>query len=150
VHRGAAGADIPGRQAEAGAANPYFGLPAPDPGNARPAATPGDNASARTLLITAAHLATGVITLALTDFLDAYPDVTVQVAMMGGAISYVAEQIQMAAEDVRTADSARRDSIASTSTPARVVADRAAWPWPRRCLAPIASCSARTAVRPQP
>jgi predicted TIM-barrel fold metal-dependent hydrolase len=39
-----------------------------------------------------------VITLALTDFLDAYPDVTVQVAMMGGAISYVAEQIQMAAE----------------------------------------------------
>ena len=28
-----------------------------------------------------------VITLALTDFLDAYPDVTVQVAMMGGAIS---------------------------------------------------------------
>ena len=75
------------------------GLPAPDPGSARPAATPGDNASARTLLITATHLATGVITLALTDFLDAYPDVTVQVAMMGGAISYVAEQIQMAADE---------------------------------------------------
>jgi predicted TIM-barrel fold metal-dependent hydrolase len=37
--------------------------------------------------------------LALTDFLDAYPDVTVQVAMMGGAISFVAEQIQMAAEE---------------------------------------------------
>ncbi|HMJ84591.1 MAG TPA: amidohydrolase family protein, partial [Vicinamibacterales bacterium] len=44
-------------------------------------------------------LATGVITLALTDFLDVYPDVTVQVAMMGGAISYVAEQIQMAGEE---------------------------------------------------
>ena len=99
VHRGAAGAEIPGRQAETGGTNLYFGLPAPEAGNARATAIPGDNASARTLLITATHLATGVITLALTDFLDAYPDVTVQIAMMGGAISYVAEQIQMAAED---------------------------------------------------
>jgi len=91
VHRGAASADVPGRQPEVGPANPYFGLTTP--------ATSGDSPSARTLLITATHLATGVITLALTDFLDAYPDVTVQVAMMGGAISFVAEQIQMAAED---------------------------------------------------
>jgi predicted TIM-barrel fold metal-dependent hydrolase len=98
VHRGAASAEIPGRHPETGVTNLYFGLPAPQAGSARPA-MPGDSASARTLLITAAHLATGVITLALTDFLDAYPDVTVQVAMMGGAISYVAEQIQMAAED---------------------------------------------------
>jgi predicted TIM-barrel fold metal-dependent hydrolase len=99
VHRGVASADIPGRQPEVGGTNAYFGLAAPDGTNARPTATPGDNSSARTLLITAAHLATGVITLALTDFLDAYPDVTVQVAMMGGAISSVAEQIQMAAEE---------------------------------------------------
>jgi predicted TIM-barrel fold metal-dependent hydrolase len=99
VHRGVAAADIPGRQAETGATNVYFGLPAPESSGARPTAAPGDNVSARTLLITAAHLATGVITLALTDFLDAYPDVTIQVAMMGGAISYVAEQIQMAAEE---------------------------------------------------
>jgi predicted TIM-barrel fold metal-dependent hydrolase len=98
VHRGAASADIPGRQPEAGT-NPYFGLASPDAANPRPAALSGDNPSARTLLMTATHLATGVITLALTDFLDAYPDVTVQVAMMGGAISYVAEQIQMAAEE---------------------------------------------------
>jgi predicted TIM-barrel fold metal-dependent hydrolase len=49
-----------------------------------------------------------VITLALTDFLDAYPDVTVQVAMMGGAISYVAEQIQMAAEDAGQPVAAKR------------------------------------------
>jgi predicted TIM-barrel fold metal-dependent hydrolase len=98
VHRGAASAEVPGRQPEVGASNPYFGLAGPEAGN--PAtAVPGDNASARTLLVTATHLATGVITLALTDFLDAYPDVTVQVAMMGGAISYVAEQIQMAAEE---------------------------------------------------
>jgi predicted TIM-barrel fold metal-dependent hydrolase len=99
VHRGIAGADIPGHQAEVGGTNPYFGLATPDAGSGRAAATPGDNVSARTLLITATHLATGVITLALTDFLDAYPDVTVQVAMMGGSISYVAEQIQMAAEE---------------------------------------------------
>ena len=99
VHRGAASADIPGRQPEIGGTNTYFGLAAPDGSNPRPTPTPGDNTSARTLLITAAHLATGVITLALTDFLDAYPDVTVQVAMMGGAIASVAESIQMAAEE---------------------------------------------------
>src|SRR6185295_11330998 len=96
VHRGAAAPDIPGQSLESGATNPYFGLPA---AGAAVAPTPGDNVQARTLLITATHLATGVITLALTDFLDASPDVSVQVAMMGGAISYVAEQIQMAAEE---------------------------------------------------
>jgi predicted TIM-barrel fold metal-dependent hydrolase len=99
VHRGAASADIPGQQPETGAVNPYFGLPAAQPGGGRPAPVAGDNVSARTLLATATHLASGVITLALTDFLDPYPDVSVQVAMMGGAISYVTEQIQMAAEE---------------------------------------------------
>jgi predicted TIM-barrel fold metal-dependent hydrolase len=99
VHRGAAAPDIPGQSLESGATNPYFGLPA---AGAATAPTPGDNVQARTLLITATHLATGVITLALTDFLDAYPDVSVQIAMMGGAISYVAEQIQMAAEEAGT------------------------------------------------
>jgi predicted TIM-barrel fold metal-dependent hydrolase len=106
VHRGAAAPGIPGQHAESGATNPYFGLAAP--GGANAAAEPGDNVQARTLLITAAHLATGVITLALTDFLDAYPDVSVQVAMMGGAISYVAEQIQMAAEEAGRPVPARR------------------------------------------
>jgi predicted TIM-barrel fold metal-dependent hydrolase len=99
VHRGAAAPGVPGQHAEAGATNSYFGLSAPGGANAATAAEPGDNIQARTLLITATHLATGVITLALTDFLDPYPDVTVQVAMMGGAISYVSEQIQMAAEE---------------------------------------------------
>jgi len=97
VHRGAAGADVPGQQPETGAVNPYFGLPAA--AAARGQAPQGDNVSARTLLATATHLASGVITLAFTDFLDAYPDVTVQVAMMGGAISYVTEHVQMAAEE---------------------------------------------------
>jgi len=95
VHRGAAGADVPGQQPETGAVNPYFGLAAPGRGQT----LPGDNAQARALLATATHLASGVITLAFTDFLDAYPDVTVQMAMMGGAISYVTEHVQMAAEE---------------------------------------------------
>jgi predicted TIM-barrel fold metal-dependent hydrolase len=108
VHRGAAAPGVPGQHPEAGATNSYFGLPGQGGGNAAAAAEPGDNAQARTLLITAAHLATGVITLALTDFLDQYPDVTVQVAMMGGAISYVSEQIQMAAEEAGKPVAAKR------------------------------------------
>lgn len=110
VHRGAASPDIPGQHPETGAVNPYFGLaePAGGRGGGRGSATPGDFAQARTLLATAAHLATGVITLALTDFLDAYPDVTVQVAMMGGAISYVAEHIQMAADEAGSPVPAKR------------------------------------------
>jgi predicted TIM-barrel fold metal-dependent hydrolase len=112
VHRGAASPDIPGQHLE-GAVNPYFGLAEAGGGRGggrggRDAATSGDNTQARTLLATAAHLATGVITLALTDFLDAYPDVTVQVAMMGGAISYVAEHIQMAAEEAGSPVAATR------------------------------------------
>jgi predicted TIM-barrel fold metal-dependent hydrolase len=91
VHRGASSGDVPGQHLEAGDASAYFGV-------SQPESIAGDNPSARTLLMTATHLATGVITLALTDFLDAFPDVTVQIAMMGGSIPYVAEQIQMAAE----------------------------------------------------
>jgi predicted TIM-barrel fold metal-dependent hydrolase len=108
VHRGAAGAQVPGQQAETGAVNAYFGLPAPGAAAPTSPAIPGDNISARTLLATAAHLATGVITLAFTDFLDAYPDVTVQVAMMGGAISYVTEHVQMVAEDAGSPLPAKR------------------------------------------
>jgi predicted TIM-barrel fold metal-dependent hydrolase len=109
VHRGTASADIPGQQPETGAVNPYFGLaPAAAAGGARPTPAPGDNVSARTLLATAAHLASGVITLAFTDFLDAYPDVTVQVAMMGGAIASVTEQVELAAEESGTPFPSRR------------------------------------------
>jgi predicted TIM-barrel fold metal-dependent hydrolase len=108
VHRGAAAPDIPGQYPETGATNPYFGLAAPATSGARSAVTSGDNLPARTALVTAAHLATGVITIALTDFLDAYPDVTVQVAMMGGAISYLSEQIQMAAEEAGNPVPAKR------------------------------------------
>jgi len=97
VHRGAASPDIPGQQPEAGATDVYFGLTRPQRGSA--SADAGDAAASRTALVTASHLATGVITLAMTNFLDPYPDVTVQVAMIGGSFAFVAEQIQMAAEE---------------------------------------------------
>jgi len=97
VHRGVADASIPGELPESGATNPYFGLPGSEGGGrGRGAGVVGDYPAARTSLMTSTHLATGVITLALTDFLDPYPDVTVQVAMMGGSIPYVAEQIEFA------------------------------------------------------
>jgi len=108
VHRGAASADIPGQQPETGVVNPYFGLPSAGAVAAGGQAPAGDNVSARALLATATHLASGVITLAFTDFLDAYPDVTVQVAMMGGAISYVTEHVQMAAEEAGSPVPARQ------------------------------------------
>lgn len=107
IHRGAA-PGIAGSYPEAGPTDAYFGLPyEPGPGR-RAASPPGDNPIARTTLVTSAHLATGVITLALTDFLDPYPDVSVQVAMIGGAIPFVAEQIEYAEHAAGVPDSVAR------------------------------------------
>ena len=100
IHRGPASTAIPGALPEAGATNAYFGLTQPP--------VKGDYATARTTLITSTHLATGVITLALTDFLDAYPDVTVQMAMIGGSISFVAEQIEFAEAGARIPSSLKK------------------------------------------
>ena len=100
IHRGPANSSIPGALPEVGATNAYFGLVQP--------AVKGDYPLARTTLITSTHLATGVITLALTDFLDAYPDVTVQMAMIGGSISFVAEQIEFAEEAGRLPSSLKK------------------------------------------
>lgn len=99
VHRGAASPDIPGQYPEVGRTNEYFGLSSADGPDFRAPSRNGDNQSARAHLITASHLATGVITLALTDFLDPYPDVTVQMTMMGGTFSAVAEWIQRTAAE---------------------------------------------------
>jgi len=59
-----------------------------------------DNADIRALLDTGWSFAAAAITLAFSDFLDAYPDVTVQIAMLGGAgtIALVAEQVALNAE----------------------------------------------------
>jgi predicted TIM-barrel fold metal-dependent hydrolase len=98
LHRGSAGANIPGQHPELGDTNHYFGLPEGiDPSSLAAASLPGDNASARNALATTTHLAIATVTLTLTNFLDPYPDVTVQVLMLGGSISFVAEQIGLAA-----------------------------------------------------
>lgn len=93
IHRGRAAPTIPHETPEVGATNAYFGLPASDDANASVGSVPGDYAVARTNLITSAHLATGVITLALTDFLDPYPNVTVQMTMNGGSIAHLIEAV---------------------------------------------------------
>jgi predicted TIM-barrel fold metal-dependent hydrolase len=98
VHRGAAAGSIPGQQPEVGPANAWFGLVEYATANAVPPNPPGDAAYARATLVTSAHLATGAITLALTDFLDPYPDVSVQLTMIGGSIAFVSEQIEIAAD----------------------------------------------------
>jgi len=76
VHRGAASSKIPGQ--------PEILIPK-------------DTAYARWSLISDSHLAAGAITLGLSDFLQPYPDVTVQIVMLGGAIPYVVEHIQRGA-----------------------------------------------------
>jgi predicted TIM-barrel fold metal-dependent hydrolase len=94
IHRGRAAPTIPGDTPEVGPTNAWFGLPASSEPNVAVPSVPGDFAVARTNLITSAHLATGAITLALTDFLDPYPDVTVQMTMNGGSIAHLIEAVE--------------------------------------------------------
>jgi predicted TIM-barrel fold metal-dependent hydrolase len=108
IHRGLASKSVPGETPEVGATNAYFGLGVSDEPNERPKPVPGDDVVARTALISSTHLASGVITLALTDFLDSYPDVTVQIAMIGGSIPFVAEQIQFAQKAAGLPDTTER------------------------------------------
>lgn len=98
IHRGLVSPNVPHATTEVGATNTYFGLASSEGPNERPKPVEGDDVVARATLITSTHLAAGVITLALSDFLVPYPDVTVQIAMIGGSISYVAEQISFAKE----------------------------------------------------
>jgi predicted TIM-barrel fold metal-dependent hydrolase/MFS family permease len=77
VHRGAASSGIPGQ--------PEIIIPK-------------DTAYARWSLISDSHLAAGAITLGLSDFLEPYPDVTVEIVMLGGSIPYVIEHIQQSAK----------------------------------------------------
>ena len=54
-----------------------------------PLYVPKDTDYARWSLISNTHLTAGAITLGLTDFLDPYPDVTVQIIMLGGFLPYL-------------------------------------------------------------
>lgn len=94
IHRGAAAPTIPKQTPEVGETNTYFGLPATRQPNGGLPDLPGDHAWARSTLVTSTHLAAGAITLALTDLLDPYPDVTVQLTMIGGSIAHLVEAIE--------------------------------------------------------
>jgi predicted TIM-barrel fold metal-dependent hydrolase len=98
IHRGPAAPTVPRQTPEVGETNAYFGLAASANPNGAVAGVPGDHTWARSTLITSAHLAAGAITLALTDFLDPYPDVTVQHTMIGGAIAHLIEAVEQRTE----------------------------------------------------
>ena len=72
IHRAPASAAIPGQP---------------------PLIVPTDTDSVRWSVISNTHLANGAITLGLTDFLDPYPDVSVQVIMLGGFLPYLIDSI---------------------------------------------------------
>jgi predicted TIM-barrel fold metal-dependent hydrolase len=83
VHRGPASSLVPGQP---------------------PLVIPGDTAFARWTLISNAHLAGGAITLGLTDFLDPYPDVSVQIVMLAGFLPYLIDSIVPAAQSAGIKD----------------------------------------------
>jgi predicted TIM-barrel fold metal-dependent hydrolase len=58
-----------------------------------PLIVPTDLGAVRWSVISNTHLVNGAITLGLSDFLDPYPDVTVQVIMLGGFFPYLIDSI---------------------------------------------------------
>ena len=72
IHRAPANAKIPGQP---------------------PLIVPTDTDSVRWSVISNTHLVNGALTLGLTDFLDPYPDVSVQVIMLGGFFPYLIDSI---------------------------------------------------------
>jgi predicted TIM-barrel fold metal-dependent hydrolase len=83
VHRGPASSQVPGQP---------------------PVIIPGDTEYARWTLISNSHLAAGGITLGLTDFLDPYPDVSVQVIMLAGFLPYLIDSLIPAAQKAGVKD----------------------------------------------
>ena len=58
-----------------------------------PLIVPTDIEQVRWSVISNTHLVNGALTLGLTDFLDSYPDVSVQVIMLGGFLPYLIDSI---------------------------------------------------------
>jgi predicted TIM-barrel fold metal-dependent hydrolase len=77
IHRGPANSAVPGQP---------------------PLVVPADTGYARWSLISNSHLTAGAITLGLTDFLDPYPDVSVEVIMLGGFLPYFIDSVVPAAK----------------------------------------------------
>jgi predicted TIM-barrel fold metal-dependent hydrolase len=87
IHRGPANGTIPGQP---------------------PIVIPTDTAYARWGLISNTHLTAGAITLGLTDFLDPYPDVSVEIIMLGGFFPYLIDSWVQAAKANGVADPLRK------------------------------------------
>jgi len=77
IHRGPASNRIPGQP---------------------PLVIPSDTEYARWSLISNSHLTAGGITLGLTDFLDPYPDVSVQIIMLAGFLPYLTDSFVAGAQ----------------------------------------------------
>lgn len=58
-----------------------------------PLIVPTDTSAVRWNVISNTHLVNAALTLGLTDFLDPYPDVSVQVIMLGGFLPYLIDSI---------------------------------------------------------
>ena len=83
IHRGPASSKVPGQP---------------------PLVVPTDTDGVRWSLISNAHLSAGTITLGLTDFLDPYPDVTVEIVMLGGFAPYLLDSWVQAGGQLGVAD----------------------------------------------
>jgi predicted TIM-barrel fold metal-dependent hydrolase len=77
IHRGPANEHVPGQP---------------------PLVVPGDTEFARWSLISNSHLTAGGITLGLSDFLDHYPDVSVQIIMLAGFLPYLTDSLVTGAQ----------------------------------------------------
>jgi predicted TIM-barrel fold metal-dependent hydrolase len=69
-----------------------------------PLIVPTDLNRLRWSVISNTHLANGAITLGLSDFLDPYPDVSVQVIMLGGFFPYLLDTVIAAGRDLGIRD----------------------------------------------
>jgi predicted TIM-barrel fold metal-dependent hydrolase len=87
IHRGPASNQVPGQPATV---------------------IPADTDYARWTLISNTHLAAGGITVGLSDFLDPYPDVTVQIVMLAGFLPYLVDALLPAAERAGVKDALSR------------------------------------------
>ncbi len=65
-----------------------------------PALSPEELAGVRWTLDAYTQFAGAILTLTLTDFLEPYPDVSIQVAMLGGAISFLAEGLELRSQQL--------------------------------------------------
>ena len=87
VHRGPASTLVPGQP---------------------PVVVPTDTSTLRWGIISNAHLTAGGITLGLTDFLDPYPQVTVQIVMLAGFLPYLLDTWVQAGKADHIEDPLRR------------------------------------------